>query len=88
MIQDYSVLARIIDLLFNIIYLALVARVILSWVPHDPFHPVITLIGQITDPILRPFQRLIPPLAGFDLSAMFAFFALEVARSVILSILF
>ncbi|NBV83860.1 YggT family protein [bacterium] len=81
-------MARLIDLVFNIIYLALVARIILSWVPHDPFHPVITLIGQITDPVLRPFQRLIPPLAGFDLSPMFAFFALEVGKTVLLNLLF
>ncbi len=88
MIQDYSILARIIDLLFNIVYFALVARVILSWVPHDPFHPVINLISQITDPVLRPFQRIIPPLGGFDLSTIFAFFALEIGRSLVLRIFF
>ncbi len=87
MIQDYSILVRLIDLIFNVIYLALVARVILSWVPHDPFHPVITIIGQITDPLLRPFQKLVPPLAGFDLSPLFVFFALEVGRALVINLL-
>lgn len=87
MIQDYSVLVRIVDIVFNILYLALVARVILSWIPHDPFHPAVTIIGQITDPILRPFQKWVPPLGGFDLSPLFAFLALEVGRALLVTLL-
>ena len=88
MIENYSFLASIIDFIFQALYLALLARVVLSWIPHDPFHPVVTFIGQLTDPILRPFQKIVPPLAGFDLSPLFAFVGLEIARSLIIGILF
>ncbi|NDC82388.1 YggT family protein [bacterium] len=88
MIQDSSILASLVEIGFNVVYFALLARVILSWVPHDPFHPVVNLISQITDPVLRPFQKWIPPLAGFDLSPVFAYFALEVAHSIIVGLLF
>ncbi len=88
MIQDVSILARLIDFVFNIAYFALLARVILSWIPHDPFHPAVTVINQLSDPILRPLQRLLPPLAGFDLSPMVAFLVMEVLRSTLISLLF
>lgn len=88
MIQDVSMLARLIDLIFNIAYFALIARVILSWIPHDPFHPAVTIINQLTDPILRPIQRVLPPLAGFDLSPLVAFLVIELLRSTLISILF
>jgi YggT family protein len=50
--------------------------VILSWVNPDPYNPAVELLGRITDPILRPAQRLIPPIGGIDLSPMAAMIAL------------
>ena len=61
---------------------ALFARVVLSWIaalaPGNPFtssrNPVTHIILQITDPILIPLRRIIPPVGMFDLSPMVAFF--------------
>jgi YggT family protein len=52
---------------------AIIIRVILSWVsPGGSYNPAVALIEGLTDPILRPFRRLIPPLGGLDLSPVFA----------------
>ncbi|MEY4376432.1 MAG: hypothetical protein RJB26_982 [Pseudomonadota bacterium] len=54
--------------------------VILSWVNTDGRHPLGHIIGQVLAPLLRPFQRAIPTLAGLDLSPLFLILTLQVAR--------
>jgi len=50
--------------------------VILSWVnPHAPLAP---LFNSLARPFLRPFQRLIPPIAQIDLSPLFLFLVLQI----------
>jgi YggT family protein len=59
-------------------YLVLIiARVIVSWIANQSRHPLIPLIYQLTEPVLRPFNRVIPPLGGIDLSPLFALIALR-----------
>ncbi len=85
----YLLLYKFLDILFQGLYLALIVRVILSWVPHDPYHPIMNFIYRITDPILRPFQGIIPTGSiGIDLSPIFAFIAIGFVRKVIFQLLF
>jgi YggT family protein len=56
----------------------ILVRVIASYLSADPSNPVMGLLKALTQPLLRPFQRLIPPIAGFDLSPAFAVLALQV----------
>ncbi|HHB89852.1 MAG TPA: YggT family protein [Anaerolineae bacterium] len=81
-------LYNFINLLFTILEFAILIRVLLSWVRVDPYNPLVRILYQITEPILAPFRRLIPPTAGLDFSPILAFFALEVLRRVILRLLF
>jgi len=53
------------------------AMVILSWVGGRVQHPIVPLIYQVTEPVLRPFRRFIPPIGGLDLSALFAIIAIR-----------
>ncbi|MEK7299382.1 MAG: YggT family protein [Candidatus Margulisiibacteriota bacterium] len=79
----------VIDLVFKIIYFAILARVVLSWIPHDRYHPAVQFIERATDPFLRPFQRLIPPekLGGIDISPLIAFIVLSFVEKLILTYL-
>lgn len=58
----------LVELFINIFLFAILIRVILSWVNPDPYNPAITLLSRLTDPIMRPAQRLIQPIGGIDLS--------------------
>ncbi|MDQ6978744.1 MAG: YggT family protein [Mariprofundaceae bacterium] len=58
--------AGVFGLLIQIAIFAVVARAILSWVSPDPYNPIVKLIYQITDPMLRPFYRWVPPFYGID----------------------
>ena len=53
-------------------FFLIIAAVILSWVGAQMRHPVIPLVYQLTEPVLAPFRKFIPPIAGIDLSPLFA----------------
>lgn len=53
-------------------FFLIIAAVILSWVGGRMRHPVIPLVYQLTDPVMRPIRKVIPPIAGLDLSPVFA----------------
>jgi YggT family protein len=76
-------LYRFIDFAFQALYVSMLIRILLSWIPHDPFHPIISAIYKITDPILIPFRNMIPPIGGIDISAIFAFMALGLIQKLI-----
>ncbi len=73
-------IAGFVEMLRMIAYVILGATigvVVLSWVnPHAPMAPVFT---SVSEPFLRPFQRMIPPIAGIDLSPLFLLLVLQVA---------
>ncbi len=81
-------LANFINLLFTILSYAILIRVLLSWVRVDPYNPLVQILYQITEPILAPFRRVIPPAGGLDFSPIVAYFALEVVRRLLLRLLF
>lgn len=56
---------------------------LLSWVSPDPMNPLVQLLNLLSAPIVDPFRRFIPPLAGMlDLSPIAAIFALIFAQSI------
>jgi len=58
-------------------FVLIIARVLISWIASQSRHPLIPLIYQLTDPVLIPFSKLVPPLGGVDLSPLFALIALR-----------
>lgn len=57
-------------LAINFYLFAILIQVILSWVSPGGYNPAVSLIYSITQPLLRPAQRIIPPIGGLDLSPM------------------
>ena len=58
-------------------FVLIIARVVISWIGGQSRHPLIPLIYQLTEPVLRPFSKLIPPIGGVDLSPLLALIALR-----------
>lgn len=63
---------------------AIFIRIILSWISPGSYNPATAIITTLTDPILRPFRRLLPPLGGFDISPILAIIIL-VAITIVVS---
>jgi YggT family protein len=83
------ILYKLIDIFFKSLYYALMARVLMSWIPHNPYSKPIQILHSITDPLLRPFKDIVPSWRiGIDLAPLFAFFAIGIVRRLILQLLF
>jgi YggT family protein len=62
--------AELLKLVINIYLWGIVIQAILSWVNPDPRHPAARVLAQLTDPVLQPVRRRLPPVSGIDLSPM------------------
>jgi len=51
---------------------AIIIFAILSWVIPAGYNPAMALLGSVVEPVLRPFRRMIPPIANIDLSVLWA----------------
>lgn len=64
-------------------YFILLARIILSWTtmfwsPPPALSPAIRIVHDLTEPVLKIFRRVIPPMGGLDISAIFVFIILGI----------
>lgn len=63
-------IADLIGFVLMTMLLLVIVRVILSFVGSDSYHPVIPLVHQLTEPLLKPVRKRMPVLGGLDLSPM------------------
>lgn len=74
-----------VGLLIQILGFAIFARAILSWFPIDKNGPVVQALAAITDPILDPLRKVIPPIGMIDITPMVAMFLLLFIGSQLMS---
>ena len=67
----FAVAKLMLTLLMTYFFL-IMAAVILSWLGQGLRHPFVPLLFQLTEPVLKPIRKIIPPIAGIDLSPLFA----------------
>lgn len=80
-------LVSFIQILFIALNIAILARILLTWIPIDPFHPIVRILNQITEPILGPARRIIPPIGGIDFSPIIVLFLLSIVERLLLNFL-
>jgi YggT family protein len=66
---------------------AIFIRVLLSWFPIDPRNPLVTLLYDITEPILEPLRRVVPRLGMIDITPLIAIIIIQVIGNVAASAL-
>ena len=81
-------LIKIVQAIFWIYTMLLLARIIGSWFPNFSRHKIMQFVAFYTDPYLNLFRRIIPPIGGMlDLSPLIAFFALQLLEKGVLYLL-
>jgi YggT family protein len=68
---------RLIATLIDLCSLVLLVTVVMSWLPVDRRSPLRTLLDGLTEPVLAPIRRALPPMGGLDLSPMVLLIALQ-----------
>jgi YggT family protein len=81
----------LISVFFTLYTLAFIARAFLSWMRISYYHPVARFLIQITEPVLAPLRRYIPPVGGLDFTPMVAllilWFVEQLLRTLLLALL-
>ena len=71
-------LLGILSLLLNIYFFGILLLIVFSWIAPQSHHPGIALLYQLTEPVMAPVRRLLPPLGGLDLSPILVFVIINV----------
>ena len=53
-------------------------RAILSWFPIDPRNPLVTLLYEVTEPILAPLRNVIPRIGMIDITPLVAIILIQI----------
>lgn len=77
-------LAELVSLAFNVYIFAIIVQALLSWVNPGHYNPVSAILYSLTEPLLRPARRLLPPISGIDLSPLLVILALQVLKMLVM----
>lgn len=86
------IILTLINLIYYVLLILFLARMIVSFARIDPYDPtwgrIANLIYRVTEPIMEPVRRLVPPQGGVDFSPLIILVGLMLLRQVLASILF
>jgi len=78
-----SFLIPIIDLLYWVFWILILVRVVLSFIQISPYHPLVQMVYQLTEPILQPIRNIMPRTGMIDFSPLIALLLLGLLRRLI-----
>jgi YggT family protein len=78
-----SAIAFVLDKALDIYIYIIIGRAIISWVNADPYNPIVRALYLMTEPVLRPVRKLVPPhkLGGLDLSPLLVMLLLQFLKN-------
>jgi len=79
-------LASVADIVLSIFYWLILIRALISWVNPDPYNAIVQFLYKVTEPILQPIRKILPPM-GIDISPIIAFLAIIFFRGFIVATL-
>jgi len=79
-------LVSFIGWLLDLYSYVIIAAALISWVSPDPRNPIVRFLHQVTEPVLAPVRRLLPPwkTGGLDISPVIVLVAIQFVERVIL----
>lgn len=89
-------IGKILLLLLDVFFWIIIAQVVLSWliafdvvnIKNPQARSAVALIHKITEPVYGPLRKVIPPIAGIDLTPIIIIFAISLAKNAVASIFF
>ena len=78
---------RFVDVLSIVLHVAILGRVIISWLPISSENPIVVVLYQITEPILGPIRAVLPRLGMLDFSPIVAILMIVVIQRVLAGLL-
>ncbi|HOQ08935.1 MAG TPA: YggT family protein [Syntrophomonadaceae bacterium] len=79
---------QVVNTAFNVLVWLIIGRCILSFIPHNPYQPIIKFIYDITEPVMSPFRRLLPTAGPIDFSPILAVLAVTLVQRLVIQLLY
>ena len=70
----------------NLVFWVLIIRAILSWVSQG-YNPIEAVFHQLTEPMLKPLRKIIPPMGGLDLSVLVLIIGIQFLQMLLMDFL-
>ena len=71
------IVAHLLEICIWIYLFVIILQVVISWINPGAYSPITVLMYQLTDPLLRPLRRILPPAGGLDWSPLVAIILLN-----------
>jgi YggT family protein len=66
-------IAKVLDIALNLYMWVIIIRALISWVNPDPYNMIVQTLTRMTEPVLKPIRKLVPPYkVGLDFSPLIA----------------
>ena len=66
-------ITKVLEIVLDIYMWVIIIRALISWVNPDPYNPIVQGLTRLTEPVLRPLRKIVPPWkTGVDLTPLIA----------------
>ncbi len=80
--------AEVLDWVLVVCMWTIAIRALISWVNPDPYNAIVQILTRVTEPVLRPIRKLVPPnKIGIDISPIIAFLIIIFLRIAVVNTL-
>jgi len=79
------IVAHLLKMIIYIYVVMIIIQAISSWINPGAYSPITILMYQLSEPLVRPIRRVIPPAGGIDWSPLIALIALQLALILIIA---
>jgi len=76
-------LPELLELTINIFLYGILIMVVISWINPTGHNPAMSILYNLTEPLMRPARRMIPPIGGIDLSPMLVMIGLVLLKMIL-----
>lgn len=72
--------------LLDLYQFVVLVSVALSWLRLSPENPVVRVVAALTEPVLAPLRRVIPPVGGFDITPMVLLLVIQLLKRLVVGL--
>jgi len=91
-----AMIGELLILALNIYTFIIIVQVVLSWLiafnvintANPGANRLIEILGRLTDPVMQPLRKIIPPIGGIDITPIIVIFGIMILQRVIAIIFF
>ncbi len=78
-------ITEILSLIAGILFWSIIILAVVSWFQPHTHHPGLSILQQLSDPLIRPIRQRLPPTAGVDFTPIIALLGIKLAEFLLIA---